>query len=583
MQIFTTFVLRLINRYTSYSFAVSSLSLGSGVLAYILAVSFSKAAGVSFSPALYERILLFVIVNGIIHGVFFGVFHRLGIPGLTKTIRLLNATIDKDMSISTQLSPHEYKRILSALVRLPLQNALISVILVSLLYFIIISRGSYDFEFMSMESFYLVGLTIFLIIFFIHGGFSFLFSEIATGYLRSQCKRIMLNKGILFQNRSTSSIRVKFYFFMGFIVLVIASSNALHFAYFINLTALAVYLLLSMVILYMGNRTILYMIFSSLKDINDAMVSAEKGKKAFLFSQSLDSEFLQLEDRIASTARKVSKFQNELERKVETRTRELLILNSALREKDVNMQLEMQFASDLQKGLVPPTDFRWENISISVYWEPMEIVTGDYYDIFLLDHDHLGVLSADVSGHGIPAALITAMAKISFSTAGQNSIHPNAIFREVNTQLSRIITTQDYLTAFYMTIDIKGKFLYGNASHPPARLYRRKTGKMEELDSGGMFIGSLIESNDLYESVENQLEPGDRVVLYTDGITEIANGESESFGLERLDEAIRRTSHLPTHHAVEGIMGEIRRFATSIRDDMTLMVLEYSPGENPPV
>lgn len=573
MRLIARGLIRFLNRYTSYSFSIAFLSIFSGIIAYVLSISFAKAAGVTFSEELYHRVILFIGVNALIHGLFFGFFHRTGMPGMTKTIRLLNHYIQKDLSIPDNLKSFEYKRILSSLVYLPFQNSLISSILVAVLYATIVFSYSFEFEFMSVESFYLVGVTIFLIIFFIHGGLSFLFSEIITGHERAECKRIMHEKKIIYQNRSISNLRIKFYFFIGYIVLAIASSNALHMAYFVNLTALGIFLILSLVILYLGNRLIIFIIFQSLKEINDAMIKAENGEGAFIFSKSLDVEFLALEDRLHSTARKVSKFQHELENKVELRTKELLKLNEALRQKDANIQLELSFASDLQKGIVPPRNMTWKELEISVFLEPMETVTGDYYDIYNLKDNYLGILSADVSGHGIPAALITAMAKISFSTAGTLSYLPNEIFREVNTQLSRIITTQDYLTAFFVAVNEQYEILYGNASHPPARLYKKKENKIENLDSKGMFIGALEDANEYYESKKDKLDRGDRIIIYSDGIIDLMNEKSEYYSIERLDRAIEQSLELPIEEAVQYIVDDMKNFANRISDDMTLVMV----------
>lgn len=576
MRLIATSIIRFVSQYTSYSFSIAFLSIFSGILAYVLSVSFAQAAGVTFSYELYNQIIIFIGVNALVHAVFTGIFQRFGIPGMTKTIRILNHYIQPDLSIPTNLKSYEYKKILSSLGYLPFQNSLISSILVAILYIIIVFGHSHDFGFMSLESFYLVGITIFLIIFFIHGGLSFLFSEIMTGYQRAECKRIMHQKSIIYQNRSISNLRIKFYFFMGFIVLAISSSNALHMAYFINLTALGIFLFLSLLVLYIGNRLIIFIILQSLKEINDAMIKAENGESAFIFSKSLDVEFLALEDRLSSTARKVSKFQHDLERKVDIRTKELLKLNDALREKDANIQLELSFASDLQKGIVPSRNTKWNELEISVYWEPMETVTGDYYDIFNLKEGNLGIVSADVSGHGIPAALITAMAKISFSTAGNHSKYPDEIYKEVNTQLSNIITTQDYLTSFFISVDTQYRFLYGNASHPPGRFYHYNTDEISNLDTKGMFIGAMETANEYYEAKEEILLPGDRLIIYTDGIIDLENEKSEYYGIERLDKAIKKSIKMNAQNAIHSIVEDMKSFAHKISDDMTLIIISRS-------
>ena len=240
------------------------------------------------------------------------------------------------------------------------------------------------------------------------------------------------------------------------------------------------------------------------------------------------------------------------------------------------MQQELLFAKDIQTGILPKKDQEYNGIRIHFYWRPMMEVAGDFYDVFSLPGGYLGILVADASGHGVPAALLTTMAKISFSSYAKETIHPKEIFQKANRELSRIIQTSDYLTAFFLSISENHEFFYANASHPPALLYRKKAHRVEKLDTMGLFIGAMQDVSSLYEEKKASLEPGDRIILYTDGITERSNPQGEEFGMERLIQAVLEYAHLDPKEMLNRILHDVEKFAqgTPHQDDMTLCILE---------
>lgn len=204
---------------------------------------------------------------------------------------------------------------------------------------------------------------------------------------------------------------------------------------------------------------------------------------------------------------------------------------------------------------------------------------------------------ADVSGHGVPAALITTMAKVAFARSAQNTHSPAQTFREVNEQLLNIVTTQDYLTAFYLTIDETHHFYYGNASHQHAKIVRALPETevsvkspadastsaaglaIESLDTEGLFVGAMAEANDSYEEKEGRLLAGDRLFLYTDGLTEIRNSDEQEFGNERFDALLVQAQHLPFERVVSYVVDEVLRFAGKIppNDDISILAVEVNP------
>ncbi len=270
------------------------------------------------------------------------------------------------------------------------------------------------------------------------------------------------------------------------------------------------------------------------------------------------------------------KFSEQLEKVVEERTNELNRVLESLRQKDKIIQEELNLAADMQRGLMPQTPIQHNGIRIVAYYSAMEKIGGDFYEIFYMKGGYICVLIGDVSGHGIPAAFITAMTKITFTEATRKYLFPKDIFRYANDQLLNIVHTQDYLTVFMVVISPSFEVFYSNASHPKALVFRNRFNEFEEWDTNGLFIGAVNEANDLYEEKHDMLDFGDRMVLYTDGLLEARNDKGDEFGIERLQEIMRKTKDLPLMDARAEIISYWYNFTEGelIKDDVTFLILE---------
>ena len=233
---------------------------------------------------------------------------------------------------------------------------------------------------------------------------------------------------------------------------------------------------------------------------------------------------LALADKINFMTEKMETANENLEGKVQERTRELNRTLRIMERKDNEIQREFDLAGDIQHGLLPQTPYYHEGVKVVAYYRLMGKVGGDFYDIFQMKGGYLGVLIADVSGHGMPAAFITALAKISFAEAIQTSLFPADIFRHVNNELVKAIKTDDFVTAFFVVISPTCDVFYCNASHQMALVLRKDMMSIETWDTNGLFMGYSLDSNDMYEDGQNQLGYGDRILLYTDGIVSAVNG-----------------------------------------------------------
>jgi sigma-B regulation protein RsbU (phosphoserine phosphatase) len=237
-------------------------------------------------------------------------------------------------------------------------------------------------------------------------------------------------------------------------------------------------------------------------------------------------------------------------------------------------------ASVIQRSMLPDRLDDWNEIKFSVRYNAMEKIGGDFYDIFQLKDNKIGVIIADVSGHGIPAALVTAMAKISFGNAGILFDSPRRIYQEVNKNIIEHMKTQDYLTCFMIAVDDDYNVTYSNASHQKAVLLR-ENGEIEYLDTGGLFIGALEEARDTYEEKQTSISYGDRIILYTDGIPEAQNSEKKEYSNEGFERSILSHKDKDLEDFTEAIIGDVRDYMGDVGslDDITLLIIELAWDE----
>ncbi|MBN1534132.1 MAG: SpoIIE family protein phosphatase [Spirochaetes bacterium] len=289
---------------------------------------------------------------------------------------------------------------------------------------------------------------------------------------------------------------------------------------------------------------------------------------------------LGLADRINRMKRDLEGMNVNLESMVEERTRELHGALGEMERKDREVRLEFELAGNIQQGILPHMPFYYEGIKVVAYYRAMGKVGGDFYDIFHMKGGYLGVLIADASGHGMPAAFITALAKISFNEAIQRHLFPTDIFRQVNIELIEAIKTDDFVTAFLLVIGPTFDVMYGNASHQQAVVIRRNGGGIEEWDTNGLFVGSLPAANSMYEDKQDSLDYGDRVFLYTDGFTEAKNARGESFGIAAVKRLLAETLELPLEDARDAILAQWLDFTGEApqSDDVTFLVVEIDPA-----
>jgi Stage II sporulation protein E (SpoIIE) len=245
------------------------------------------------------------------------------------------------------------------------------------------------------------------------------------------------------------------------------------------------------------------------------------------------------------------------------------------------IQKELEIAEQIQASILPRDVPRRAGVEIAARYLPMSAVAGDFYDFLTFERNHLGILIADVTGHGVPAALIASMLKVAFAGQSAHAHDPARVLTGLNHALCGKFE-EHFVTAAYLYVDLDARIVrYAGAGHPPLLFSNRSNGNARPIERNGLFLGMFPEAE--YSAIEMPLQPGDRYVLYTDGLPESRNVTSEEFGIARCAQFLESHSHLSSGALADGLLREISRWTArpsgSLQeDDMTLVVLDFAPS-----
>jgi len=234
---------------------------------------------------------------------------------------------------------------------------------------------------------------------------------------------------------------------------------------------------------------------------------------------------------------------------------------------------QLRVAREVQAGLLPgaPPDLPgWDIAAVAL---PTGAIGGDYYDYVPLDRDRLGLVVADVSGKGIPAALIMATFRAALRTEMRRRASLPAVAAQLNGAVLEFRDASRFVTAVCAVLDVTtGGLTYVNCGHNPPLVLRGGGGR-ETLRRGGAALGLF--ARERFRAGTVRLEPGDSLVLYTDGVVEPADAREAEFGEERLEAAIRAAGDRPASEALRSVIEATRAFSGRDRydDDFTLVVV----------
>jgi serine phosphatase RsbU (regulator of sigma subunit)/FixJ family two-component response regulator len=238
-------------------------------------------------------------------------------------------------------------------------------------------------------------------------------------------------------------------------------------------------------------------------------------------------------------------------------------------------QYELEEARDIQRGLMPKVIPQIHGYEISGAWRPAHVVSGDYFDVLKFDENRAALCIADVSGKGMPAALLMSNVQAAVKAFASATAAPAELCEKVNRVVCSNTAEDKFITFFYCLLDAAtGKLTYANAGHN-APIIIRSDGASLQLERGGTVLGPFPEWE--FEQGETELRPGDRALLFTDGITEIRNTDGEEFGEERLNSLLIANRALGAADLQKAVMSTVSKFGGGdFQDDATLIVLSVN-------
>jgi two-component system sensor histidine kinase ChiS len=239
---------------------------------------------------------------------------------------------------------------------------------------------------------------------------------------------------------------------------------------------------------------------------------------------------------------------------------------------------DIQIAHEIQNSILPQSLPCIDEVDIGLRYEPMTELGGDFYDVQMIGDRRLAILLADVSGHGIPAAFICAMLKVAYSFHLQNADDPSDLLKKIASTMFNYMGGQ-FITGCYACIDLDGKMLrQANAGHWPLLIFRRSEQRIVLSKEHGTPIGWNPEEE--YHTIEMEILPGDRIIMYTDGITEARNTANVMYGEQRFHDFIKEHQGLGAGEFVELMMQTIFEWSRknsdkNLRDDVTILAVDF--------
>lgn len=316
----------------------------------------------------------------------------------------------------------------------------------------------------------------------------------------------------------------------------------------------------------------LYLIFIMIKAIST------KTKNYFLYISGIVVMFLTLVNDILYTQQLIhSIYLFEIGLLVFAFTQSLAALEESVKIQNriITIHSELEIARRIQRTILPEVIPSTRSIHVEACYIPMDAIGGDFYHFYKLDDERLGIIIADVTGHGIPASLIASTVNIAFSLQKNQADNPAALLANMNTILHGKIGGQP-ITALYAFIDASQKVVkFSRAGHPLPLIWNKSSNKVIEVNVPGKILG-------VYKTIENEsiaypIHSNDRIILYTDGITEIRNSKNEIFGIERFKSCIETNHHKSTAELIDIILDTVIQWAGSknhISDDITIIIVE---------
>lgn len=285
------------------------------------------------------------------------------------------------------------------------------------------------------------------------------------------------------------------------------------------------------------------------------------------------------DDEIKSLVESFNHMSSELKVKDETIRQNL----ASIKKKNDIAQFELNIAQKIQASIMPSKK-NVAHVNWSIEYQPLYTVSGDYYDILQLSDGSVAIFIGDASGHGVPAAFLTIMAKIYFSSLVEKIRDPAELLNQISVLMAAYLEMEGlYMTGFYLRIYPDNSAEYCNCIHPTPLVLRKETGELEPLKSTGFYIGIVNEDGKKNETKRIRFMPGDRLVLYSDGITEAKNAAKKMYGLDRVSEVIKAHKDASPAELKKSLLDSLNAYLAGVplNDDLTILIAEIGEPFTP--
>ena len=314
-------------------------------------------------------------------------------------------------------------------------------------------------------------------------------------------------------------------------------------------------------------------------NVNVALKAIRMGAADFLNKPVKSDELIYIIKKIVKS-NNLKKENQRLFLELKRREKELEKKNRQISKLYNDLEDELQMASEIQKKLMPETFPDVDGFKFAVKYLPSQDIGGDFYDMIQMSNGYYGVAFADVSGHGIPAALLSTMFKVYLMTYSEDIISPAETMELLNDVVVETFPEGKFISIFYLVIyPWDNKVRYCKAAQEPGVLVR-KNGEIRELITSGQVLG-LFSEEDFpgildFQDGEVELEVGDKIFLYTDGIVEALNKKEEFYGMERLKNVLLENKDAGAQELIDIVYGDLMDFIEGlpIHDDLTLLAIE---------
>lgn len=518
-------------------------------------------------------VLLFVALPFVVvvHWILHGAFHRYGIRSVFPVVNRIN-DMYKNGTLIQGRPISEYDQLLKDLTKLPILCMTTSLLDVAIF---LIPAAIYEFSVRGLQNLFAyleaIAVTIPNLMFF-----SYVTTDLHMSKSRSEVRKKIYQLGGSPGHYYAFSLRRKFVIILllialsGYLLISLMSRQIQNTGFFLSNVIL--YAVVAMVNLSFLMGMFIFNIFQAIYTLEKMSQSLRAGKLPEVFSGTADKELARLSDGLFSAAQKILRNQQELESMVEKRTFELKEVNEKLRKQQEILNLELDLAREIQQQMFLDIPKKIHGYELYFYNHPVAKVSGDICSVFC-KKDEVYLFLGDVSGHGVPAALVSIIARQAFHEALKEELTLSQVAARMNEFLLKEIKTSDYLTAFFLCLKPQGEVEYCNAGHTRA-LFLQKNKQISFLDTSGILLGSIEVDSENYGLGKIFLEGGDILFLYTDGITECENLEKKSFGEDRLRDFLLKNSHLEGENFSKLLLEKLAQFKGdhNFTDDISFLL-----------